>query len=852
MRKKQQTTTKSKDKSSSTVTATTISTEPVNQYDNKTNECRIAGLGLFNVLEDDFLLEAVFQMLSVNDLLTLQAISKAFYILLNDDRLWMDVFIDEIKDSKQPLVYIGGSWKTTAMIHLYANGRDPSTLRRSFIHCPEFQSIQIYTRWLRRHMDVKDYFVDSKLVERRRTDEMTYQEFVDRYEQPSIPVLLTHGQTEWSANTNWAKDKLVETYGDITFKISHNDHKNIPMKLKDYANYMSTQLDEEPLYVFDQSFGEKAPNMLKDYAVHDKFFPEDLFQYQGEKRPHYRWIVIGPPRSGAPWHIDPAGTSAWNSLVSGRKRWLMYPPSINPIGVELEDIVEKFYGSPGSLLWLLEVYPYLPPDQRPIECIQNPGETIFVPGGWWHMVLNLEESIAVTQNFCDSQNFDRVCTDLAHGRESDYHSFKEALLKEKPEYEPKFKAFELADSQLKVKFTDDTHWNPMVKRVIGHHIPELNESEMVITTSETGQSPVFIVNSKYVIKFFSSKYGGEKCFKHEVYMYEQIKTHKQLSPLFPEVLAHGHLTHLTQSPDKADGDNVWPWPYMITSFIDATSLIDVQEVPDSLPFPYPPKEGEEEDDGELTIIDDSVLIPLLVNTASNIHTLSIPKENNPFLTDLNDPWLHWRNHITTELVGKFKENQWNWGGLPNQLLSQMESYLPQDINGYIDTTLPPCFIHGDLTDENILGDVIIEEKQKKKKQNKVNHQKKTKKGAVPSDEEDEDDDNEIDVWRASKFIDLGDANYGDRYYELVSLHLSIFAGNKRKLRSFLNSYRLPNNQTWLEVYKSNPQRFIYRCTCYTLVHHCNALSTIVCWRPALLDVTTIEELGRQLYDLDLE
>jgi len=99
-----------------------------------------------------------------------------------------------------------------------------------------------------------------------------------------------------------------------------------------------------------------------------------------------RILMLGAAESAVGWHRHGASVQM---TVHGWKRWFLYPEGSYPPG-----------DGPGGGFsitdWLRVIYPMLPAARAPIECIQKPGDMMYVPGGWYHAVINLADSVAVT------------------------------------------------------------------------------------------------------------------------------------------------------------------------------------------------------------------------------------------------------------------------------------------------------------------------------------------------------------------------------------------------------------------------------------------------------------------------
>ena len=251
-----------------------------------------------------------------------------------------------------------------------------------------------------------DFSLNPELDTVKRIDytKVSHKKFIRKYESKEKPVVIVNAMKDWKALKSWKLSRLSKRFYNERFKVGEDDQGNsVYMSFTEYNMYLEkdAKSDDSPLYIFDSMFAERAnndsadklssklkrsfdemkrpseplSNLLHDYTV-PSWFEEDLFQYGGnDKRPPYRWFVLGPARSGTGIHIDPLGTSAWNALISGHKRWCLFPPGTP------KSIISPKVPDHEGVTWFHKVYPKLnKKETEMVEILQKPGEIVFVPG----------------------------------------------------------------------------------------------------------------------------------------------------------------------------------------------------------------------------------------------------------------------------------------------------------------------------------------------------------------------------------------------------------------------------------------------------------------------------------------
>jgi hypothetical protein len=339
---------------------------------------------LMRFIPDELLLE----ILSYLDPLSLRQFgytSRASFAFARHEDLWKSLFLAEHPKGQ---VDWRGSWRRT-VLRLYNS--DEARIR-----CENVVSDALTQPFLNSTIDLSKYQRIKDAIP--RFTEMDAELFGDGWY--AKPFILTDVVTKWPAFKKWTIEYLLCQFpsSDATFQI-----EAVEWSLPTYVEYMASNGDESPLYLFDKDFASKPTangiRLEHDYAIPETF-REDLFTLLGDFRPDHRWLIIGPERSGSSFHK----VLFWRPLMIGPKCYECL--ECRDIRLEVVDTVstschaarglrqprcflnystdsdESEVTSPISIAdWLRDFYPIASKHPSCVRGVCRAGEVMYIPSG---------------------------------------------------------------------------------------------------------------------------------------------------------------------------------------------------------------------------------------------------------------------------------------------------------------------------------------------------------------------------------------------------------------------------------------------------------------------------------------
>ena len=309
-------------------------------------------------------------------------------------------------------------------------------------------------------------FPETLIIDEK--DSISTKEFQEKIEKKSTPALLRGYMEDWNCykktlsngkdnEKEWTLEKLCTRNFINCVHFQCGVDKNgidVSLNLREYMEkYVIGCNDRNPMLIFDAIVMEQEEvDLINDFACPALFSQDDYLKHIDPiSRPPFQWFIYGPKNSGSPVHQDPMGTQAWNALCSGKKLWILFHPATPKellptksldIGINNNNKKNEKQNEEDIDLWedlYSWIYLELPEIRRKIkmhfdvlsdlrkrntnnnshidneafwyrEFLQMPGEIVFVPSNWHHAVFNLEDSIAVTQNYCSRTNLSKCYT----------------------------------------------------------------------------------------------------------------------------------------------------------------------------------------------------------------------------------------------------------------------------------------------------------------------------------------------------------------------------------------------------------------------------------------------------------
>ena len=259
--------------------------------------------------------------------------------------------------------------------------------------------------------------------------EMNPERFVSEYYLQK-PVIVKGVPVPQSAGNVWNTKHLLKRYGSVVVGVGSSrtitkmgGTGRMDAKLGDVIEALEKHTENDgdfDMYAFDRDskLFNKAPELLtsmQDLASQifgKKFAALNKKKSKNVKTVWSYYFSLGGLGSGVHSHHHGDG---WSYVFSGHKRWFFHNASSFPRITYLGFIPMRHWYSKG-------VYPNLREDEKPLECVQGPGDLMYVPEGWWHATLN--EGVPSTLSFAAQRKKGVTFLQRTISRASGYKSMR--------------------------------------------------------------------------------------------------------------------------------------------------------------------------------------------------------------------------------------------------------------------------------------------------------------------------------------------------------------------------------------------------------------------------------------------
>lgn len=224
-------------------------------------------------------------------------------------------------------------------------------------------------------------------------DDITQEEFIEKYLKPRKPVVIKNMARKWPAYQKWTMNYMKEVVGDVEVPL-YDSSKADPsapinasaakMKFGDYIDLIQKEPTDLRIFLFDPI--KYAPKLLEDYIS-----PKELMGGFLDKYPN---MFFGGKGSVTFLHFDIDMAHIFHTHFNGRKHILLFDYKWR----------ERLYQIPYAT-YALEDYDIEHPDftkfpaldgVEGIECFLEHGDTLFMPTGWWHWMKYLDGSFSIS------------------------------------------------------------------------------------------------------------------------------------------------------------------------------------------------------------------------------------------------------------------------------------------------------------------------------------------------------------------------------------------------------------------------------------------------------------------------